>query len=53
MVKMLVKFDNIIIKFNHCPSTWSKVVDVMIEKVKGPRLGKVRTLEMIGDDMQL
>ena len=38
MANVIVKFYNIIIKFNHYPHRWSKVVDDMIEKVKGPRL---------------
>ena len=53
MAKVLVKFCNIIIKFNHCPIIWSKAVDVMIEKGKGPRLGKMRMLGMIEAYMQL
>ena len=40
MVKFLVIFYNVMIKYNHYPSRWSKVVDAMIEQGKGPRLGK-------------
>ena len=47
MAKVLVKFYNIIIKFNHCVPRWLKVVDTMIEKRKVPRLKKMGILEMI------
>ena len=53
IVRTLVTFYNAIIKCNYCPSRCSKVVDMMIEKGKGPRLGKLRMLEMIEVDMQL
>ena len=32
VVAVLIKFCNIVIKCNHCPSRWSKVADVMLEK---------------------
>jgi hypothetical protein len=53
VVAVLVKFYNIVIKYNHYPSRWLKVVDVMLEKGKGPRLKKLRILEMIEADLQL
>ena len=52
MLEVLVQFYNIIIKHNHYPSRWLKVVDVMLEKEKGPRLKKLRMLEMIEADLQ-
>ena len=52
MVKVIVKFCNTIIKFNHYPERWLKSVDVMIEKGKGPRITKLRTLEMAEEDMK-
>ena len=53
MVEVLVQFYNVIIKCNHYPRRWLKVVDVMIEKGKGPRINKLRTLEMIEANLQL
>ena len=53
VVAVLVNFYNIVIKYNHYPSRWLKVVDVMLEKGKGPRLKKSRILEMIEADLQL
>ena len=50
---MLVKCYIILIKCNHYPSRWLKVVDVMLEKGKGARLKKLRILEMIEADLQL
>ena len=38
VVTVLVKVHNIFINCDHCPSRWLKVVYVMLEKVKGPRL---------------
>ena len=53
MVDVLVKFCNVIIKHNHNPRRWLKVVDVVIEKGKGPRIDKLRILEMIEANLQL
>ena len=47
MVHMLVKRYDAIIKFNHYPERWLKKIDVIIEKGKGPRIKKIRILEMI------
>ena len=46
MIKVLVKFCNKMIKFNNYPERWSKVVDVVTEKVKGPRKKKLRVLKL-------
>ena len=53
IVEALVQFYNNIIKCNDYPKIWLKVADVMIEKRKGPRLKKLRTLEMIEAGLQL
>ena len=47
IVHVLVKFYNIIIKFNYYPEIWLKVADVMIEKGNDPRLKKFKILELI------
>ena len=53
IVEVLVKFYNVIIKCNHYLRRWLKFVDVMLEKVKGPRLKKLRMLQIIEADLQL
>ena len=53
MVDALVNFFNVKIKSNHCPKTWLKVADMMIEKRKVQRIKQLRTLEIIESDMQL
>ena len=35
LVEVFVQFHNVIIKHDHCPRCWLKVVDVVLEKVKG------------------
>ena len=53
MVEILVQFHNVTIKCNHHQMRWLKFVDVVIEKGKGPRINKLRMLEMIEADLQL
>ena len=53
IVEVLVKFYNGFIKHNNYPRRQLKVVDLMLEKGKGPRLKKLRMLEMIEVDLQL
>ena len=44
LVKVLVRFYNLIIKCNHFTSRWLDVLDVMIEKVKGNIISKLRVM---------
>ena len=53
ILEVLVQFYNVIIKHNHYPSMWLKIVDIVLEKEKVPRLKKLRTLEMIEAYLQL
>ena len=53
MIEVLVQFYNAIMKHNHCPRRWLKVIGTMIENGKGHRLKKLRMLEMIEADLQL
>ena len=53
MVEVLVQFHNVIMKHNHHPKRWLKVVDVVIEKGKGHRIEKSRILEMIEADFAI
>ena len=41
------------IKFDHFPERWLKVVDAMTEKRKGPRAKKLRMLKIKESDAQL
>ena len=53
MVEVLVQCHNVKIEHNHYPKRWLKVVGVVVEKGKGPRIKNLRTLEMIEADLQL
>ena len=48
-----MKFYDIIIKCDHYPERWLKVVDVMTDKGKEPKLGKLRITQLIETDLQL
>ena len=53
MNKILVIFYNTIIKHQIYPKRWLKVLDIILEKGKGPILGKLRTIQLIEADLQL
>ena len=53
IVEVFVQFCDVITKHNHYPRHLLKVVDIVIEKGKGPRMSKLRMLEMIEADLQL
>ena len=53
MVKVLVRFYNVIMKHNHFPSRWLCVPCVMIEKGKGNKINKLRVTQIIEADLQL
>ena len=53
MVKVLVKFYNVITKHKHYPARWLDVIDTMIEKGKGSLVSKLRVIQIIEADMQL
>ena len=44
MVKVLVKFYNVIIKHKHYPARWLDMLDTMIEKGKGSLVSKLRVI---------
>ena len=48
---LLVKFCNIIINKCYYPEQWLNILDIMIEKEKGPTLGKLQTIQLIEADM--
>ena len=53
MVKVLVKFCNVIIKHNHFLTRWLDVLDVMIEKGNGNKINEIRVMQIIEADLQL
>ena len=53
MVKVLVRFYNIITKHNQFPSRWLDALDVMIEKGKSNKINKLRVMQIIEADLQL
>ena len=53
MTKILVRFYNTIVRKGHYLKRWIKLLDVTLEKVKGPILGKLRTTQIIEADLQL
>jgi len=53
MSENLIKFYNIIITKGYYPKRWKNITDVILEKGKGPKLGKLRTITLIEADLQL
>jgi len=53
MSEILTSFYNIILRKGYFPNRWANIVDVMLEKGKGPRLGKLRTITLIEGDLQI
>jgi len=53
MTKILIKFCNTVMQQEIYPKRWLKVLDIILEKGKGPFLGKLRTIQLIEADLQL
>ena len=53
MVKILVIFYNTIVKKGHYLNRLLKLLAVILEKGKGPIIGKLRTIQLIEADLQL
>ena len=53
MTDILVEFYNIILDKGYYPERWANIVDVMLEKGKGPQLDKLRTITLIEGDLQI
>jgi len=51
LIIFLVRFYNIIVEKQYFPTRWQKMLDVMIEKNKGPVIGKLRTIQFIEADL--
>ena len=53
MMMILVTFYNLLIKTGYYPKRWTKLVDTILEKGKGPILGKLKTITLIEGDLQI
>jgi len=53
MTEILVKFYNVIVQRSYYLGQWTKVLDVILEKGKGPVLGKLHTIQLIEVDFQI
>ena len=52
-LEVLVLFYNLVLKKGIVLKRWQDILDVMLEKGKGPLLGKLRMIELIEGDMQI
>ena len=53
MINILIRYYNTIIKQQYYPKWWLKILEVMIEKGKGAKLGKLRIIQLIEADLQM
>ena len=53
LVTLYVEFLNLVIQNSHVLKRWIDVVDIVLEKGKGPRLDKLRVIQLIEGDLQL
>ena len=53
MTELLVQFYNILLRNGMCLKRWIKLLDIILEKGKGPTLGKLRTIQLYEADLQL
>ena len=51
MTKILVQYYNVIMQRNFYPSRWLDVLDVMLDKGKGPIVRRLRTIQLIEADL--
>ena len=47
MTRILVRFYNTIAKKGYYPKRWIKLLAIILEKGKGPIVGKLRTIQLI------
>ena len=50
MTTILVMHCDTIVKAGHHPKRWRKTVNAILEKGKGPIIGKLRTITLIEED---
>lgn len=53
LTSLYVRFLNVVIKNKHILARWLDIVDVVLEKGKGPRVDKLRIIQLIEADLQL
>ena len=53
MTKILVLFYNAVLKKGYYLNRWVKLLAVILEKGKGPIIGKLRTIQLIEGDLQI
>ena len=53
LISILVKYYNTIMQKEFYPEYWLQVLDVMLDKDKGPIIGKLRMIQLIEADLQL
>lgn len=53
VTNLLIRYYNCIMKAGYYPDRWRRILDVIVEKGKGPILGKLRIIQLIEADMQL
>jgi len=53
MTIILVTFYNAVLKKGYCLQRWIKLLAVILEKGKGPIIGKLRTIKLIEGDLQI
>ena len=53
MIYILTRYYNTIIEQQYYPKRWLKILEVMIEKGKGAKLGKLRTIQLIEANLQM
>ena len=53
MISILVRFYNMVMRKGYYLKKWVKLLDVILEKGKGPIIGKLHTIKLIEVDLQL
>ena len=53
MTKILLSFFNALMWMGYYPKSWTKVLDVIVDKGKECVAGKLRTIQLIEADSQL
>ena len=53
MTKILVKFYTTVVRKGYYLKRWVKLLAVILEKGKGPIIGKLRTIQLIEADLQI
>ena len=52
-MNILVEFYNIVLREGYYPKRWSNLIDITLEKGKGPIIKKFRIITLIEGDLQI